>query len=75
MTEETGHAPTPTFAEWVTRLRDHLHMTQVEFAAELGVAPSTVSRWETGDKTPVRWLARSLEQLAKRKKFPEPMPQ
>ena len=38
-------------------------MTQVEFAARLDVSPSTVSRWERGDRRPHRHCIRALEGL------------
>lgn len=36
----------------VTRLRKVLLWSRAEMAAELGVAPLTVSRWERGQSTP-----------------------
>jgi len=47
----------------VRALRDALGMTQEEFAREVGVSFTTVSRWETGRGTPSRLARRQLEQL------------
>ena len=47
----------------VRALRDTLGMTQEEFAWEVGVSFTTVSRWETGRGTPSRLARRQLEQL------------
>ena len=34
------------------RIRDHLGMTQFEFAIKLGVTPTTISRWEGSQANP-----------------------
>lgn len=47
----------------VRALRDALRMTQEEFAREVGVSFTTVSRWETGRGTPSRLARRQLEHL------------
>jgi transcriptional regulator with XRE-family HTH domain len=52
--------------------RARLGLTQVQLAAELGVHPITVSRWETGERgipEPTARLVRRLvaERRAKRK--------
>lgn len=74
--DEPGHAPAEmTMGEWVTRLRTHAKMSQAKFAVEIGVSPPTVARWETGGMQP-RGLARqALARFARRKAFPEPMPE
>lgn len=36
----------------IKKLRESLLMTQAEFGDELGVAESTVNRWEKGKRTP-----------------------
>lgn len=43
-------------------LRDRLSMTQVEFAAAVGVDPVSVSRWERGTK-PSRMARRQIDDL------------
>lgn len=40
------------FAEDIKKIRIKALMTQEEFAKELGVAFTTVNRWETGKSTP-----------------------
>ena len=45
-------------------LRSELHLTQVEFAALLGVTPATVGRWERGDTLVQRRLQQRLAELA-----------
>lgn len=47
----------------VRRVRILAGMTQVEFAAALGVHPMTVSRWERGCKKPSKLACRPLEQF------------
>lgn len=47
----------------VRALRDALGMTQEEFAREVGVSFTTVSRWETGRGAPSRLARRQLEHL------------
>lgn len=42
---EVGESP-------VKVIRDHLDMSQQQFASFLGIAVSTVSRWERGQGTP-----------------------
>ncbi len=46
----------------VKETRQKMGLTQQEFAYRLGVAVSTVARWESGDKTPSR-MARTLIRL------------
>ncbi len=41
-----------TFAETIKYTRQRLFLSQEEFAKELGVTLSTVSRWETGRSKP-----------------------
>jgi len=47
----------------IKQLRVSLGMTQVEFAGTLGVAPSTVSRWETGKQIPSHLARKMLREL------------
>ncbi len=46
----------------VKEIRQKMGVTQQEFAYRLGVAVSTVARWESGDKTPSR-MAQTLIKL------------
>ena len=47
----------------IKQLRVSLGMTQVGFAGTLGVAPSTVSRWETGKQIPSHLARKMLREL------------
>ena len=47
----------------IRELRIALRLTQQEFALKLGVALMTVSRWETGAKTPSLRNLRKIEEL------------
>jgi len=44
--------PNPLAADWVTRAREALRVTQAELANLLGVDRVTVARWETGVRRP-----------------------
>ena len=48
------------------KLRTSLGMTQEQFAREVGVSYSTVSRWETGRGTPSPLARRRIEDLLAR---------
>ncbi len=50
----------------IRSLREALKLTQEEFARELGVSFTTVSRWENGHGKPSRLARRQLEELAAR---------
>ena len=54
----------PWDARSITELRRRLHMTQAEFARELGVRQQTVSEWETGRYLPRGASLRVLSMLA-----------
>lgn len=56
-----------SFSEKVKWVRGQLLMTQEEMAAEIGVTPSTVSRWENSDRTPSFLGQRQFEQFCERK--------
>lgn len=56
-------------AELVRRLRDHLELTQREFAAELNARQQTVSEWETGRYRPRGPSARLLTLIAEDAEF------
>ena len=45
----------------IKKLREKSGLTQVEFAARLGVDPITISRWERGLSRPSRMARRQLE--------------
>jgi DNA-binding XRE family transcriptional regulator len=44
--------------------REHLALTQREWAATLGVSPGTVARWEVGGGGPSLRMIRSMAQTA-----------
>jgi DNA-binding XRE family transcriptional regulator len=50
-----GYNPLPPIDGWATRLvqcRTTLGLSQKEFARRLGVAQSTLARWERGEREP-----------------------
>lgn len=55
--------------ERIRALRDHLGLTQVEMAAELGMRQQTISEWETGAYQPRGGSIRLLEILAEQSGF------
>ncbi len=56
-------------ADRVKALRDHLGMTQIQFAEELGVRQQTISEWEVGVYKPRRSTSKYLELIAERAGF------
>jgi transcriptional regulator with XRE-family HTH domain len=52
------------FAALVRNLRDHLGLTQEQFAQQLGVSFSTVNVWENGKREPLPFLRRRLLEMA-----------
>ncbi|MHB8577613.1 MAG: ATP-binding protein [Dehalococcoidia bacterium] len=56
-------APAADRGAWVQRLRTALGLTQEQLAARLGVAFSTVNRWESGRSRPSPAAVRALLQL------------
>ena len=48
----------------IIALRQHLNMTQEEFAHAIGVTVSTVNRWENGHVEPSRLARKAMEGLA-----------
>ena len=48
----------------VRRVREKLGMTQEQFAHEIAVTVSTVSRWETGHAIPSNLAWRAIRELA-----------
>lgn len=62
-----------TFSEKVQEARGQLMLTQMQLAAELGVAYSTINRWEQGKNQPQFLERRKFENFCKAKgvKFDE----
>ena len=56
-------------ARRVRALRQHLGLTQVQMAAEMGSRQQTVSEWETGQYQPRGTSARLLTLIAERGGF------
>ena len=50
----------------ISDLRGRTCLTQEDFAREVGVTVSTVSRWENGHTTPSRLARQALEDMATR---------
>ena len=59
-----GRSQTDWQAE-IRKLRDDLDITQEQLAAKLGVAFSTVSRWENGRGNPSPLAIKLIEQLCR----------
>ncbi len=52
--------------DWARAIRDYRsinRLTQEEFAAQIGVEPRSLRRWETGDSVPARYKSRQLAEL------------
>ncbi len=56
-------------SEMVHSLRDHMGLSQAQFADELGVRQQTVSEWETGAYAPSRATCKYLSLVAERAGF------
>jgi DNA-binding transcriptional regulator YiaG len=56
-------------ADRVKALRDHLGLTQQQFAEELGVRQQTISEWEVGLYKPRRSTSKYLALIAERAGF------
>lgn len=56
-------------SEKVKALRDHLGLTQAQFAEELGVRQQTISEWEVGVYQPRRSTSKYLALIAERAGF------
>ena len=56
-------------ADRVKALRDHLGLTQQQFAEELGVRQQTISEWEVGMYKPRRSTGKYLTLIAERAGF------
>lgn len=57
----------------IKALRKHMHLTQAQFAQELGVRRQTVSEWENGVYDPDRSTTKFLELVAKQANFQIPL--
>jgi len=53
----------------IRALRDHLDLTQVEMAGQMGIRQQTVSEWEQGDYMPRGASAKLLSIIADRSGF------
>jgi DNA-binding transcriptional regulator YiaG len=53
----------------IKALRKHMHLTQSQFAAELGVRRQTISEWENGVYLPERSTAKHLQRIAEQHQF------
>ena len=58
---------TLTFSEKVKWVRGQLLLTQEELAAEIGVTPSTISRWENTQREPSFLGLKQFEQFCKKR--------
>jgi DNA-binding transcriptional regulator YiaG len=56
-------------AEAIRALRNHLDLTQVEMAGQMGIRQQTVSEWEQGDYEPRGASAKLLSIIADRSGF------
>lgn len=56
-----------TYPEKIKAVRESLLVTQEELAAELGVTPITVCRWETGKVEPSMKAKKAIRDLCERK--------
>ncbi|MDD5648397.1 MAG: helix-turn-helix domain-containing protein [Dehalococcoidia bacterium] len=56
-------------AQSIKALRDHLDLTQVELAGQMGIRQQTVSEWEQGDYEPRGASAKLLSIIADRSGF------
>lgn len=53
----------PDISQIIRELRLERGLTQEQFASELGVTYSTINRWETGHKVPLRLAIQKLEEM------------
>ena len=51
------------YSKAIKQLRNKMFLTQVDFAAHLGVSFQTINRWETGKFEPTMKLKRKLMPL------------
>lgn len=57
-------------ASKIRTLREKFLLTQEDFAKELGVAPSTVNRWETGKARPNMAAMRNIKAFCESHDYP-----
>lgn len=57
-------------SEKIRILREKFLLTQEDFAKELGVAASTVNRWETGKARPNMTTMRTIRAFCKTRSYP-----
>lgn len=55
------------FKDQIKFAREKVHMSQVEFAKELGVAYSSLNRWELGVRKPTYALQRKFYKYCENK--------
>lgn len=65
-----GGASTMQLSEKIRILREKLLLTQEDFAKELGVASSTVNRWETGKARPNIAAMRNIKRFCEMRDYP-----
>lgn len=53
----------PLIAELVRETRQHLGLTQEQFAAKLGVSYQSVNRWENGRTKPLPIVLKLIEEM------------
>lgn len=53
----------PPWPDMIRAARDHLGLTQVEFARRLGVSTRAVQTWEAGEREPAAYLLIALEHM------------
>ncbi|MBD0386412.1 MAG: helix-turn-helix transcriptional regulator [Nostoc sp. C3-bin3] len=56
-------------AELIKKLRQHMDLTQAEFAQTLGVRQATVSEWEAGIHLPSRATSKYISMIAEQSNF------
>lgn len=54
----------------IRQLREKFLMTQEDFAKEIGVAASTVNRWETGKTRPNMTAMRNIKEFCNNNEYP-----
>lgn len=67
MNKINEEAATNTFSEQVKWVRGELLLTQAEMAREIGITPSTVSRWENSSREPSFLGKKQFAQFCKKR--------
>lgn len=65
-----GGACEMQLSDKIRMLREKFLLTQEDFAKELGVAASTVNRWETGKARPNMVAMRTIKQFCETRNYP-----